>query len=110
MPSARQVLFGNLPKEESIQMDGLSEVRTNDKIYALSLAENPWGERFSGPPSGRKTKNYPMSARILPRTSANSTGDTAPFRLARLLRQSRLLIWSARTALRAGPAINTSNG
>jgi hypothetical protein len=39
---------------------------------------------------GRESDIQPISARIFARTSANSAGDIAPFRLARLFRQSRL--------------------
>ena len=39
-----------------------------------------------------KINNQPIRARIFPRTSASSSADIAPFRLAFLLRQSRLLI------------------
>jgi hypothetical protein len=35
-------------------------------------------------------RSYPMSVRIFARTSASSSADTAPFRLAFRLRQSRL--------------------
>ncbi len=38
-----------------------------------------------------ETLFYPMSARILARTSASSSADTLPFRLAFRARQSRLL-------------------
>jgi hypothetical protein len=52
----------------------------------------------------------PISVRIFARTSASSAADIFPLCLARLFRQSRLLTWSARTALGLAPAITTSKG
>jgi hypothetical protein len=52
----------------------------------------------------------PISDRIFARTSASSAADILPLCLARLFRQSRLLTWSARTALGLAPAITTSKG
>ena len=43
------------------------------------------------PATKDKISNQSISARIFARTSASSSGDIAPFRLAFLLRQSRLL-------------------
>ena len=52
----------------------------------------------------------PMSARILARISASSSVEIFPFLAARRFRQSKLLTWSAKTALAFPPLIATSKG
>src|SRR2546425_5297885 len=55
-------------------------------------------------------KPHPIKACTFARTSANSSADTLPLRLAFRTRQSTLLIWSDSTTLGTAAEIGTSKG
>ena len=105
--------FGN--RRESVDSSALVSGTFANASRARAYRDFPfWLPRTAShnAPIVRRCRDsvQPIKARIFARTSASSEGDIVPLRLVRLLRQSRLLTSSARTALGLSPATTTSNG
>jgi hypothetical protein len=75
------------------------------------FCQRPWSaQRTKARQRQSCSGQAPISARTLARTSASSGAAARPLRCALRARQSRLLTWSASTAVATRPCSRTSKG